>query len=258
MNLNMQSPDLESSVNVDAEAIPLVIENKSTSHYVLIEIIQLLPSLLAWTLLNLLHDGVITLLAFQLYIGTIPFIYSHFNNIDLQSLLGAKMRSPKVQLKKGVIAGSVLLFSMLIAFFAIFNQITWIKEMMSTLNIPIRRNKAIVFIFCIVFSFVNPLLEEIFWRVFLSTCLKGREYLVTFHYALYHLFAIQYLIGNWPLGILGTIGIYVLGRIFEHFHNSDGLIASVITHACVDWVATIIFLYLYNRVPDALDDPNGL
>ena len=239
----------DSAVTIDMDTSPLM-DDVPISRIILIEIIQLLPCLIAWSLLNFLHDGLIALLVFQLYIGTIPFIYSHIFNLELRAILAAKAVRPRVQLKKGALIATALLASMLIGFFVLWGVFPWVRDIVLSLNIPLKRSKAGVIMFCVVFSFINPLLEEVFWRGFLPACFKKREFWVTVHYALYHLFAIQYLMGNWYMAILGTVGIYVLGRIFEYLHKFDGIIASTIAHAAVDWVAVIVFLFLYVNYPD--------
>ena len=65
----------------------------------------------------------------------------------------------------------------------------------------------------IVLGFVNPICEELFWRVFTKKCLVDSVLTLIFtefHYAIYHFFTVTYLF-NSTLGLLAFVGILVVG-----------------------------------------------
>jgi len=89
------------------------------------------------------------------------------------------------------------------------------------------------------FVFINPIVEELFWRFFCDLFMgKGRTWYnkldITFHFALYHWFVAFFITQDPFLSTGGFLGVLTLGYILNFFKEKRGLITAMIVHLGVD------------------------
>lgn len=95
-------------------------------------------------------------------------------------------------------------------------------------------------VFIIYFSLVNPLLEELYWRILLNP--KKHGFIIDILYSLYHVLILVYFI-KWYFCIPAAIILAIAGMIWRIIHNKykDDL-TIVISHAIAD-LSIILALY---------------
>jgi len=107
------------------------------------------------------------------------------------------------------------------------------------------------------FVILNPIIEEVFWRVFCDSFIgQGRTFLqkldLAFHYAIFHWFVIYFICQDVLLSCLGFLAIWFLGYILALTKQKAGLITAMLIHLGVDlsaglavWDMKSRFLPLY-------------
>jgi len=107
------------------------------------------------------------------------------------------------------------------------------------------------------FVILNPIIEEVFWRVFCDSFHgQGRTFLqkldLSFHYAIFHWFVIYFICQDILLSSLGFLFIWFLGYILTLTKQKAGLITAMLIHIGVDlsaglavWDMKSRFLPLY-------------
>ncbi len=88
--------------------------------------------------------------------------------------------------------------------------------------------------------FVNPFLEEIYWRGYLFTKLEGKlgkrgiMFLTSLFYSLYHFLSVIPLF-NWPYHIFVIIPVFFAGIVWAYMRiKSNSLIGSIACHILAD------------------------
>jgi len=215
-----------------------------------LEFIQLLPCFVVFGVLNTTHDGIVTLLSFFLVLLGAPLLYCHFFKKDIRELVLDGLDDRKGQISQGMLACSLILASMVGIYLAFWHMSVENQAWCLSLNIPLERTNSVTVVFFIIFSFVNPVLEEFFWRVFLPKSLKvGEAYniFVSFHYALYHIFVVHYISQNWLVSLLLMLNIFVLGRFLVYLRDSKGLIVGTLAHLGADMAVAVVYCHLYSH-----------
>ncbi|RLQ94342.1 CPBP family intramembrane glutamic endopeptidase [Falsibacillus albus] len=105
-----------------------------------------------------------------------------------------------------------------------------------------------VFLLVFILVFINPLLEEMYWRTFMLNMLKetigpAKSILVTaFFYSLYHLLSLIPMF-VWPFPIVAALPVFLAGVLWGIFKEKTGTnTASIISHIFAD--LAIMFVYL--------------
>jgi len=103
--------------------------------------------------------------------------------------------------------------------------------------------------FILVLIFINPFLEEWYWREFMHVRLLpslGRTktvFVTSFFYSLYHLLSLIPLFAM-PFSLIAAVPVFLIGLIWGYFRVSLSTItSSVISHVLAD--VGIVFAYLY-------------
>ena len=116
---------------------------------------------------------------------------------------------------------------------------SWISQ----LNLPLKFELFYLLSLGFLFGIINPVVEEIYWRIFLVKIypddLKHRLLINTF-YASYHFFVVEYIFG-WRLGVLGACAVFVLGLVIDFVRRKVGLIAAILMHMGVDFAVVMVF-----------------
>lgn len=219
---------------------------------VILEIAMLLPCFVAWHVLRWSNDGIITLLSFFVILAAVPLLYCYVFNKDVRQMIisGPGLQNKDAQIKEGLMACVGIIAMMMGAYYAYWHMDVKNQAFILNLNIPLKRDLATTAIFFMIFSFINPVLEEFFWRVFLAKTLKNGElynFLVTFHYALYHIFVVQYITQDWILSFLAFGGIFGLGRFLVHLKDRNGLIVGTIAHLGADMGVALAYCHVFTH-----------
>ncbi|MBN2200877.1 CPBP family intramembrane metalloprotease, partial [bacterium] len=150
--------------------------------------------------------------------------------------------------------GAVVMISMT-AFFVLFRGVLIDPDAISALLRDWRVGRDQLLIFLIVMSFINPVVEELYWRGYFFHRLKsrmpaGRSAVVSaIFYASYH-FVTTASLFSLNIGILFTTVIFGAGVFWGILREKSGsVIGPIIIHMAADWAVMIIyFLYIHGSL----------
>lgn len=141
----------------------------------------------------------------------------------------------------GVIIGSSLLFS---------GKIFHVKDMQAVLQIWGFSGWKVA-VLAVVLIFINPVLEEIYWRVYIQNKVKkhvsvlASSTVTSSFYTLYHVFIILPVF-VFPFNMISVIGVFSAGMMWAYIRERYGIKGAIISHALAD--AAIMIVYgLYVR-----------
>lgn len=100
------------------------------------------------------------------------------------------------------------------------------------LQIPVKDNFFYLLTFLILFAFINPILEEWFWRLFLQKTYSDSEknkWLLNINYTLFHWFIFCYIM-DWRIATGITTTFFSIGKSFDYIKGKYGFITNCITH----------------------------
>lgn len=229
---------------------PVVASPLTKLQFGALELIQLLPCFIVFAVLNTTHDGITTLLSFFIVLIGAPLLYCHFFKKDIREMILDGLKDRKGQVSRGLLACSGIVAAMFGLYLAFWHMSVKNQAWILTLNIPLERTTSTTVIFFIIFSFINPVLEEFFWRVFLPKSLKvGELYnlLVSFHYALYHIFVVHYISQCWIVSTILMLNIFILGRFLVYLRDNKGLIVGTLAHLGADMGVAVIYCHVFNH-----------
>ena len=104
-----------------------------------------------------------------------------------------------------------------------------------------------VFLFILILIFINPFLEEWYWRGFIYRKLIEKTTVVnailytSFFYALYHLFLVIYIF-TFPFSIIAFLGVLLAGAlwgIIRHYYQT--IYPTIISHCLADIGIIIVY-----------------
>ncbi|MGC3791811.1 CPBP family intramembrane glutamic endopeptidase [Priestia aryabhattai] len=141
----------------------------------------------------------------------------------------------------GVIIGSSLLFS---------GKIFHVKDMQAVLQIWGFSGWKVI-VLAVVLIFINPVLEEMYWRVYIQNKVKKHVFVLassavtSSFYTLYHVFIILPVF-VFPFNMISVIGVFSAGMMWAYIRERYGIKGAIISHALAD--AAIMIVYgLYVR-----------
>ncbi|MEB4857347.1 CPBP family intramembrane glutamic endopeptidase [Priestia megaterium] len=141
----------------------------------------------------------------------------------------------------GVIIGSSLLFS---------GKIFHVEDMQAVLQIWGFSGWKVI-VLAVVLIFINPVLEEIYWRVYIQNKVKkhvsilASSTVTSSFYTLYHVFIILPVF-VFPFNMISVIGVFSAGMMWAYIREQYGIKGAIISHALAD--AAIMIVYgLYVR-----------
>jgi membrane protease YdiL (CAAX protease family) len=218
----------------------------------LLEVIQLSPLFTVYGMLELTHNANITMAAFFISLIGLPILYSFIYKKDIKStFFGDGMDKIGHQLKHGVLGGFGILAITFGSYYAFLglgeDNHSWVMSR----KIPVKKTFVDTAIFFLVFSFINPVLEELFWRAFLLKTFRDRKLAyvnITIHYALYHWFSIYYISSNCFFSTFITGAILILGAILMYLREKCGMVAAVLTHSGADMAIAFVCWHIYSGV----------
>ncbi|MEW4278152.1 CPBP family intramembrane glutamic endopeptidase [Priestia sp. TRN 1309] len=141
----------------------------------------------------------------------------------------------------GVIIGSSLLFS---------GKIFHVEDMQAVLQIWGFSGWKVA-VLAVVLIFINPVLEEMYWRVYIQNKVKkhvsvlASSSITSSFYTLYHVFIILPVF-VFPFNVISVIGVFSAGMMWAYIRERYGIKGAIISHALAD--AAIMIVYgLYVR-----------
>ena len=225
-----------------------LLKGPSVLQYIILEIIQFFPVVIMCTVLRHTGDGLMSVLAFFVFLAVTPHLYCSVFKKDAKLMLAQELGEKKLQTKIGLAAGFALCAAMFIGYLVLFYFDVSIRQIALDANVPLRKETSVAAIFFVLFSFVNPVLEELFWRVFLAKCYPKTEFYniwVTLHYTFYHVFVLYFIFQEYPIiTVCVTVIIMLVGRLFIYLRETMGFFAAVFAHLGVDMSVALMFAHL--------------
>ncbi|TQR14689.1 CPBP family intramembrane metalloprotease [Psychrobacillus soli] len=194
------------------------------------------PTILIFIGLSFMQNVLITFILFYGWLLFIPLIirfWKRKNRTHIKSPLTKK------SIMVGVISGVICLVS--IYSFVLFFQ-------SSVLDIPQLRqllkewdfNGAKVILLVLVLAFINPILEELYWREFMYSRLFIKignvlaVMITAIFYSLYHLIVVMEIF-SFPFNVLSVIPVFLAGIMWGIFRiKLNSIVAPIISHCLAD------------------------
>lgn len=202
------------------------------------------PTIMIYIGLLVLKNVPITFLLFYGWLVVVPLVIT------------LKKGRQKINFTKHFTAQSLLigLISGFIFFIAIYGGITILKDSVFNVNelqlVLAEWNftgKTVIWL-VIFLIFVNPLLEEFYWREFmykrLSEKLSARQTMLvtSFFYSLYHLLSLIFIF-NFPFNVIAVLPVFIAGIIWAYLRcKLKSLAAPIISHSLADLGIMMVYL----------------
>jgi len=131
----------------------------------------------------------------------------------------------------------------------LFFKTSFLKNYISEMRLPNFSDSTYTLLLCIDFVLVNPVIEELFWRIFCNliiedSTLKGKH-ISALHFALYHWFVVYYISQSALIASVLAFSIFILGHFFSEIKKRYGILACIIVHIGVDLSAGIALWDMY-------------
>lgn len=224
-------------------------ESLSLTQHLLLEIMQLLPIFTVAGMLKLTHNANPTMIVFFIGVTVLPLIYCYLYKQSIKSILfGDGMDRIKLQIQQGLLGCFGILAMVMGSYYAFLGLDPGHHSWIMSRNIPINKTFVDTATFFVVFSFLNPIMEELFWRAFLLKSYRHREFAfvsITIHYAIYHFFSIQYIIDNYLLSAAATTAILWFGAVLMYLRERYGMVTAMLTHVGGDLAVALLATHIY-------------
>lgn len=107
-----------------------------------------------------------------------------------------------------------------------------------------------VFWLALILIFINPILEELYWREFMYGELQRKLgtipsiTITAFFYSLYHLLSV-YFIFSFPFNFIAVVPVFLAGLMWGYFrYKLKSIIAPIISHVLADLGIMLVYIYL--------------
>ncbi len=207
------------------------------------------PTIMIFIGLSYFESIPITFVLFYSWLFFIPFItYARHSDLKEKLIHSIQNGFTLKPLLFGIISGVICLFS-IYGSVALLQGHLFNVDRLSELLLQWGFSGKNVWGFIFVLIFINPLLEEWYWREFMykryldKLGVTKSVMLTSFFYALYHMLSLIPLF-EMPFSLIATIPVLIAGLLWGYFRvKFSSIIASVISHALAD--IGIIFVYLH-------------
>jgi len=208
------------------------------------------PTLMIFIGLSYFESIPITFILFYGWLFVIPFASYLLKSIE-ESFLHS--------FKRGITSQSVLIgiVSGILCLIAIFSSVSLLQghlfeiERLSAVLVEWEFSGTKVWGFILVLIFINPFLEEWYWREFMYVRLlpkvgAGKAVFVTsFFYSLYHLLSLIPLFAM-PFSLIAAIPVFAAGLLWGYFRiKFSSVTSSVISHLLADLGIVLVYLYYF-------------
>jgi len=225
----------------------------TTKERLWLELIMASPIFITLGILYTTHSFLGTLVAFHvtLIYGLLKFLKAKNVQVNWKTLLKRDLQRHPRNLNTDI----KIAFAPVIALLTIY---VWYRRTFPDFNykdfrIPLLDSPVICLLMAIEFIFVNPVVEEVFWRVFCDLFAgQGKTLMnkldVAFHFGLYHWFVGYFLCQDLLLSTASFFGVVALGYILNLVKERAGLITAIVVHIGVDLAAVITIWDLQSHV----------
>jgi len=217
-----------------------------------LELIMFSPIFIVFAMLYTFHSYLGTLIAFHVALTVLPILFLKYKNVNINWVAMFKQDLIKYtrNLNNDLIlaaAPSVLFSGFYVLYRNLFPDYDY-----SALRMPSVNDHFIAICLAIEFIIVNPIVEEVFWRVFCDAfCGQGRTIAqkvdVSLHFGLYHFFVAYFISQDFALSAAGCFAVCALGYVLTIVKQRYGLITAMIVHIGVDLAAGIAIVDMQAR-----------
>ncbi|MBZ6486688.1 CPBP family intramembrane metalloprotease [Priestia aryabhattai] len=200
-----------------------------------------MPTIFVFFGLWLIQNVLVTFVCF--YGWMFMILYAN-NKINLKVALTKK--SLYVGTLSGVLCAAAIIGSSLLFSGKIFH----VEDMQAVLQIWGFSGWKVI-ILAVVLIFINPVLEEVYWRVYIQNKVKkhvsvlASSIVTSSFYTFYHVFIILPVF-VFPFNMISVIGVFSAGMMWAYIRERYGIKGAIISHALAD--AAIMIVYgLYVR-----------
>ena len=218
-----------------------------------LEAMMLTPILVVLVVLFTTHSFVLTLLGFHVALVAYPIIFAKKKNVNIDwiALLKQDLQKYARKIKQDMYLIAVpvgMITACYVGFRIVFPDYAY-----HALRVPSIHDTVTAILLVIEFIFINPVVEEVFWRFFCDLFLgRGKTVLqkmdVAFHFALYHWFVVYYMTSDIYLTTVGACALFILGYTLTLIKQRYGLITTMIIHLGVDLAAGIAVWDIQARI----------
>ncbi|MBD1381041.1 CPBP family intramembrane glutamic endopeptidase [Metabacillus arenae] len=203
------------------------------------------PALMIFIGLHLFHSVPVTFMLFYGWLLLIPVI-SYIQNKKKPHIFKKYSLSWKV-IMIGLISGIICLFTIYglasILLNTIFDLVI-LRQLLEDWGF----NGSYILGLIFVLIFINPVLEELYWREFMHQRLIVEIgpfptiFMTSFFYSLYHLLSLMPMF-NWPFNLIAVLPVFIAGFLWGYFrYKLKSIAASIICHTLAD--SGIVLVYL--------------
>jgi hypothetical protein len=204
-----------------------------------LELIMLAPALVVLLVLFTTSNFLLTLIIFHVVLISLPLMFLKKRDLraEWKWLLFQEILRKGGRMKHSLklIALPVVLCMTCYMGFRRFHHTFEVES----LRIPSLTESITTILLGLEFVILNPIIEEIFWRVFCDSFIgQGRTFLqkldLSFHYAIFHWFVIYFICQDVLLSFIGFFFIWFLGYTLVITKQKAGLITAMLIHLGVD------------------------
>lgn len=194
------------------------------------------PTLMIMMGLPILQNVTITFFLFYGWLLFVPLVFIFWNKKSTYTL---KLPLTKKSLFVGVISGVICLGAIYSFVFFFQSSVLNIPELQQVL-VEWDFNGAKVILLILVLIFINPILEELYWREFMHSRLVHKIgnvktiFVTSIFYSLYHLIVVIEIF-SFPFNALAVIPVFLAGIMWGIFRiQLKSIAASIVSHSLAD------------------------
>jgi len=217
-----------------------------------LELLMFSPIPIVFAVLYTTHSFLWTLIAFHvaLTVGPIMFLRHKKIQIDWMAMLKQDLTKYVRNFNNDLILAAIpsLFFT---GAYVLFRNVLPNYDY-SALRLPSVNDQFIAILLAIEFIIINPVIEELFWRVFCDLFTGqgktvSQKVDVAIHFGLYHFFVAFFITQDFFLSAGGSLAIATLGYILTIAKQRYGLVTGMIIHIGVDLAVGIVALDMQAR-----------
>jgi len=225
--------------------------NLTFKERIVLEGMMLTPVAVVFLVLYTTHSFVLTLLGFHIALVAYPIIFAKKKgmNIDWIGILKQDLQKYARKLNQDI--NYVAIPTAMITASYVGFRIAFPDYAYHQLRVP-SIHDTLTAIILIEFIFINPVVEEVFWRFFCDLFTgRGKSIFhkidVAFHFALYHWFVVYYMSSDFYVCTAGAIALFGLGYTLTLVKQKYGIVTAMIIHVGVDLAAGIAVYDVQSR-----------
>jgi len=215
----------------------------SFKEWILFELIQLSPVFVVFSLLYTTHDFLLTLVTFHLLLIYLPMLFLKKKKLETAFQTMMKEHKKISEVKKYGLLFLIIPAIGIISTYLIV-KCFFLKNLIPNMRLPSFEDPVYVLLLCIDFILVNPVVEELFWRIFCHLFVSDSSWkgklTIALHFALYHWFVIFFITNNALISTVVAFSIILLGHLLTEIKQRYGILAAIVMHVGVDLSAAIV------------------